>query len=165
MDQQSTTIERPWSVKALAIWTVVAIAQSLIQDVGLAQVVVAIGFGGLVAWAVWKGQPWLYTLLLFCALTQVLILILQVVFMDLETSRALMYGVVLVILLVLLMHPRTRDYVGQNVQRPVPSGPSQATEAQPLGVRRNTIVALVFLLIAIAIAGTLGVLRIYQMTG
>lgn len=38
-------------------------------------------------------------------------------------------------------------------------------EAQPLGVRRNTIVALVFLLIAIAIAGTLGVIRIYQMTG
>ena len=31
------------------------------------------------------------------------------------------------------------------------------------GVRRNTIVALIFLLTAIAIAGTLGVIRIYQM--
>ena len=153
-------------MKALAIWTVVAIAQSLIQDVGLVQVVVAIGFGGLVAWAVWKGQPWLYTLLLFCALTQVLILILQVVFMDLETSRALIYGVVLAVLLVLLMHPRTRNYVGQNVQRrTVPSGQSLETGSQPLGVRRNTIVALVFLLAAIAIAGTLGVMRIYQMAG
>ena len=159
------TIERPWSVKALAMWTVVAIAQSVIQDVGLAQVVVAIGFGGLVAWAVWKGQPWLYTLLLFCALTQVLILILQVVFMDLETSRALIYGVVLAVLLLLLMHPRTRDYVGQNVRHPVPSGQSLETGSQPLGVRRNTIVALLFLLIAIAIAGTLGVMRIYQITG
>lgn len=38
-------------------------------------------------------------------------------------------------------------------------------DAQPLGVRRNTVVALIFLLIAIAIAGTLGVIRIYQMTG
>jgi hypothetical protein len=38
-------------------------------------------------------------------------------------------------------------------------------EGQPLGVRRNTVVALIFLLIAIAIAGTLGVIRIYQMTG
>lgn len=32
-------------------------------------------------------------------------------------------------------------------------------------MRRNTVVALVFLLIAIAIAGVLGVIRIYQMTG
>lgn len=32
-----------------------------------------------------------------------------------------------------------------------------------VGIRRNTIVALVFLLAAIAIAGTLGVIRIYQM--
>ena len=35
---------------------------------------------------------------------------------------------------------------------------------QPPGVRRNTIIALAFLLIAIAIAGTLGVIRIYQMS-
>ena len=34
---------------------------------------------------------------------------------------------------------------------------------RPVGVRRNTIIALVFLLAAIAIAGTLGVIRIYQM--
>ena len=32
-------------------------------------------------------------------------------------------------------------------------------------MRRNTVVALVFLCIAIAIAGVLGVMRIYQMTG
>ena len=38
-------------------------------------------------------------------------------------------------------------------------------EPQPQGVRRNTIVALIFLLTAIAIAGTLGVIRIYQMSG
>lgn len=37
------------------------------------------------------------------------------------------------------------------------------TDDQPVGVRRNTILALVFLLIAIAVAGTLGVMRIYQM--
>jgi hypothetical protein len=36
---------------------------------------------------------------------------------------------------------------------------------QPPGVRRNTIVALIFLLTAIAIAGTLGVIRLYQMSG
>lgn len=36
-------------------------------------------------------------------------------------------------------------------------------DQQPIGVRRNTILALVFLLIAIAVAGTLGVIRIYQM--
>lgn len=35
---------------------------------------------------------------------------------------------------------------------------------QPIGVRRNTILALALLLIAIAIAGTLGVIRIYQMS-
>ena len=41
---------------------------------------------------------------------------------------------------------------------------TQRTEPeQPPGVRRNTIVALVFLLAAIAIAGTLGVIRVYQM--
>lgn len=38
-------------------------------------------------------------------------------------------------------------------------------EPQPPGVRRNTIIALIFLLTAIAIAGTLGVIRIYQMGG
>jgi hypothetical protein len=38
-------------------------------------------------------------------------------------------------------------------------------ESQPTGVRRNTIIALVFLLAAIALAGTLGVLRMYQMGG
>ena len=38
-------------------------------------------------------------------------------------------------------------------------------QQQPQGVRRNTIIALVFLLVAIAIAGTLGVIRIYQMSG
>lgn len=32
-------------------------------------------------------------------------------------------------------------------------------------MRRNTVIALVFLLVAIAIAGVLGVIRIYQMTG
>ena len=36
-------------------------------------------------------------------------------------------------------------------------------EPQPPGVRRNTIMALIFLLTAIAIAGTLGVIRIYQL--
>lgn len=36
---------------------------------------------------------------------------------------------------------------------------------QPVGVRRNTILALVLLLVAIAVAGTLGVIRIYQMGG
>lgn len=36
---------------------------------------------------------------------------------------------------------------------------------QPVGVRRNTILALIFLLVAIAVAGTLGVIRIYQMGG
>lgn len=125
----------------------------------------AIGLGGLWAWGLWKGQSWVYTLLLFCALTQVLILILQVVFMDLEATRALMYAVVTAVLLVLLMHPKTRDFVRQNVKRPVPSGQSLETGSQPLGVRRNTVVALAFLLIAIAIAGVLGVVRIYQMTG
>ena len=42
--------------------------------------------------------------------------------------------------------------------------PPQDDEQQPQGVRRNTIVALIFLLTAIAIAGTLGVIRIYQMS-
>lgn len=32
-------------------------------------------------------------------------------------------------------------------------------------MRRNTLYALILLLTAIAIAGTLGVIRIYQMTG
>jgi hypothetical protein len=32
-------------------------------------------------------------------------------------------------------------------------------------VRRNTVLALIFLLIAIAIAGVLGVIRLYQLTG
>lgn len=162
-------MERPWSVKALAIWTVVATAQGVIQEVGLAQAVVAIGFGALTAWGLWKGQPWLYTLLLYCGLTGVLILILQVAFMDLETARALTYAGATAVLLVLLMHPKTRAYVRQNLERPVlsrqPAASTPEAPAQPLGVRRNTVVALVFLLAAIAIAGTLGVMRIYQMTG
>ena len=45
-----------------------------------------------------------------------------------------------------------------------PTDAERTTEPeQPPSVRRNTIVALVFLLAAIAIAGTLGVIRIYQM--
>ena len=46
-----------------------------------------------------------------------------------------------------------------------PEDPHDQDQQQPQGVRRNTIIALVFLLIAIAIAGTLGVIRIYQMSG
>jgi len=46
-----------------------------------------------------------------------------------------------------------------------PADPDDQDQQQPQGVRRNTIIALVFLLIAIAIAGTLGVIRIYQMSG
>ena len=46
-----------------------------------------------------------------------------------------------------------------------PAERDENDEQQPQGVRRNTIIALVFLLIAIAIAGTLGVIRIYQMSG
>jgi hypothetical protein len=42
--------------------------------------------------------------------------------------------------------------------------PEQPDEQQPPGVRKNTIIALIFLLTAIAIAGTLGVIRIYQMS-
>ena len=33
------------------------------------------------------------------------------------------------------------------------------------GVRRNTVVALIFLLVAITIAGVLGVIRLYQLAG
>lgn len=44
-----------------------------------------------------------------------------------------------------------------------PAEPDDRDQQQPQGVRKNTIIALVFLLIAIAIAGTLGVIRIYQM--
>lgn len=43
--------------------------------------------------------------------------------------------------------------------------PGNEPDPQPPGVRRNTIIALIFLLAAIAIAGTLGVIRIYQMGG
>lgn len=46
-----------------------------------------------------------------------------------------------------------------------PRKPDEESSEQPPGVRRNTIIALVFLLMAIAIAGTLGVIRIYQMGG
>jgi len=37
--------------------------------------------------------------------------------------------------------------------------------AYPSGMRRNTILAIAFLLMAIAIAGTLAVLRIYSLRG
>ena len=46
-----------------------------------------------------------------------------------------------------------------------PEDTNSKDEQQPQGVRRNTIIALIFLLTAIAIAGTLGVIRIYQMSG
>jgi hypothetical protein len=46
-----------------------------------------------------------------------------------------------------------------------PGDPEEQEQQRPQGVRRNTIVALIFLLTAIAIAGTLGVIRIYQMSG
>ena len=37
--------------------------------------------------------------------------------------------------------------------------------AYPLRVRRNTVLALIFLLVAITIAGVLGVIRLYQLAG
>ncbi|MEA2451846.1 MAG: hypothetical protein QOG04_556 [Actinomycetota bacterium] len=46
-----------------------------------------------------------------------------------------------------------------------PKPPEDKGEPQPTGVRRNTIIALIFLLIAIALAGTLGVIRMYQFGG
>lgn len=45
------------------------------------------------------------------------------------------------------------------------ASPSAGPAQQPTGVRRNTVIALAFLLAAIAIAGVLGVIRIYQMAG
>ena len=46
-----------------------------------------------------------------------------------------------------------------------PAEPDDEDQQKPQGVRKNTIIALIFLLTAIAIAGTLGVIRIYQMSG
>lgn len=43
--------------------------------------------------------------------------------------------------------------------------PETPEEPEPAGVRRNTVIALAFLLTAIAIAGVLGVIRIYEMAG
>jgi hypothetical protein len=42
---------------------------------------------------------------------------------------------------------------------------SPAKAAYPSSMRRNTILAIAFLLMAIAIAGTLAVLRIYSLRG
>ena len=70
--------------------------------------------------------------------------------------------------LILLLHPATRAYATQHLVMTRPPAPAMvADEDKPeqVGVRRNTIIALIFLLTAIAIAGTLGVIRIYQMSG
>jgi hypothetical protein len=86
--------------------------------------------------------------------------------MNQEASSLVIPSISLVGQLILLFHPTTRAYATQGMEVPVrPTSVRQDAQSQPLGVRRNTIVALVFLLTAIAIAGVLGVIRIYQMTG
>jgi Ca2+/Na+ antiporter len=65
----------------------------------------------------------------------------------------------------LLVHPATRAFAQTERRQPVPVTIESGSEAaEPVGVRRNTIIALIFLLAAIALAGTLGVLRMYQMS-
>jgi hypothetical protein len=164
MSTQVPHIQRPWTVKALVAWAVIATGLTLVLEGSLLGADIAgIAFAALTAWALWNGKSWMYVL----SYAGFALMAVVLVFTTFDDDRmSLVRGWVTVIVgFYLLVHPATRAFA-QTERQTIPATPRTNTDGDPVetvGVRRNTIIALVFLLAAIALAGTLGVIRMYQM--
>ena len=170
MNSPEVADRRPWTVTALLVW----VLASVLWDVFSRALVTsswAAGFGlplaAVIAFGAWRAKRWAFTLMLAATLFSVVIILPASYFLEnKEASTLLVPSISLLGQLFLLFHPATRAYATRGMEVPArPVSQSSGVQPQPLGVRRNTVVALVFLLAAIAIAGVLGVIRIYQMTG
>ena len=161
---------RPWTVTALLAWTLAGVLWDVLSGDESASTWVS-GFGlpcaAFIAFGAWRAKRWAFTLMLAAALfIAVIVLPANLFLMNREGSTLFVPSISLVGQLILLFHPATRAYATQGMEVPARSTSlAPGAPSQPLGVRRNTVVALVFLLIAIAVAGILGVIRIYQITG
>lgn len=158
--------DRPWTVKALVAWSLLATGLTLVLERSLSGSDIAgIAFAALTAWALWNGKSWMYTLI-FAGFSLCAVGLGVATFTGgVDRSTLVRSWIAVVVGFYLLVHPATRAFA-QTQRQPMQAAPQTSADAvQPVGVRRNTIFALMFLLAAIAIAGTLGVIRIYQMGG
>jgi len=166
----SDTKTRPWTVTVLLVWAIVGVIWDLTSGQSVPSTWMS-GFGILgatvIAFGAWTAKRWAFVLMLGGTLFLMVIVLPATLFLENEEVSTLVVPLISIGgQLLLLLHPGTRAFALQGtvvIQQAPPSTPDLQT--QPLGVRRNTVIALVFLLTAIAIAGTLGVIRIYQMTG
>lgn len=162
---------RPWTVTALVAWGVLGIFWGAVFDrtLDLADLVVLL-LTAVIAWGMWTSRAWAFILMFAAALLSALSLgiLLVIRLTQSESITELIPGTIgLVVVLALLLHPATKRFALQSrratVSPPVETPPDSAPPT--LGFRRNTVIALAFLIAAIAIGGVLGVLRIYTMTG
>ena len=163
---------RPWTVTVLVAWAVAGIFWAAVFDRKLGPTDV----GGLfltavIAWGMWTAKAWSYILtfasVLIVALSLAIMLVVELREASPQLAELVPGTIGVAVLFALLLHPATKRFALQSRNRaasPTLETPPEAA-APAVGVRRNTIIAIAFLLAAIAIGGVLGVLRLYSMTG
>ncbi|MGH2756259.1 MAG: hypothetical protein ACRDI3_00545 [Actinomycetota bacterium] len=173
MLQREGQTTRPWTVLALLLWSALGFGGTLVSGNGAnGPWVSAAGLplSLVIMFGAWAGKRWAYTLMLAGTFFVIVIVFPATVFLEREEASTLVMPAISALgQLFLLLHPATRGYATLPGLSQVPVETSRATatnhsETQPLGVRRNTIIALALLLAAITIAGTLGVMRAWQLT-
>jgi hypothetical protein len=163
---------RPWTVTALVAWAVAGIFWAAVFDrkLGLTDLG-SLLLTAVIAWGMWTAKAWAYILtfasVLIVALSLAILLIIDLREGSPQLAELVPGTIGVAVLFALLLHPTTKRFALHSRNRaPAPTPETTPEGAAPaVGVRRNTIIALVFLLAAIAIGGVLGVLRLYSMTG
>lgn len=129
-------------------------------DIGLIAVTAVLTYG------VWQGKSWAFVWLFASYVLCVISLVIYGI-VTREVAPLIAPAVLLIGLLVLLLHPSTRRFALAEAPS-VPETPSvdgETVAPEPVGMRRNTVIALGMLLVAITIAGVLGVMRAWQLAG
>lgn len=146
------------------VWAILFDSSIDLGDVG------AILLGGLLTFGIWNARSWAFVWLfagaILCALGGLIYLMSRP-----ENIPGAIPGIVITgVMFLLLLHPSTKRYtlrdrraLGQSEIATQGSAPQPMTAPTPLGVRRNTVVALGFLLLAITIAGVFGVMRAWSL--
>lgn len=174
---------QPWTVPALVIWSILVTAGVAVKGNSAPAPMIVwlwIPLSLVLKFGAWQTKrPLLTAMFALAVFNALLVLPIRLMFGDGATADVVLPTVAVAGHLFLVLHPATRKYafVPQNVPGRETSGPDMVAGSRPVaqrpstpgtestGMRRNTVIALAFLLGAIAIAGVLGVMRIYEMAG
>ena len=124
IDPMQEEPQRPWTVKALVVLSVLGtVIGAVIQDQALGAVVFNIAFTALMVWAYWEGKRWAYQLT-FALIVLGGTLGTLALFLNDETTlvQRIYWIATIVVYVVLLQHPRTKAFIGIG-ETPPPAGP------------------------------------------